>query len=160
MVARFWHGTIDGTYVGHGETYMHPKDLLWWAKGGVLHGKSPARIRFLKKIIESSPTGYVEPVDKWNCVNMAGVKHKFYIVYFGRQKTKEWRFRIPRGGLEMPVGSKFKVEVIDTWRMTIKPVRGVFDTRKKDRYCYVAKENGIVRLPGRPYMAIRITRIG
>ena len=27
MVCRFWHGTIAGTYVGHGETYQHPEDI-------------------------------------------------------------------------------------------------------------------------------------
>ncbi len=159
MVLRFWHGTIDGTYVGHGETYMHPKEILWWSKGGVLHGKSPERIGFLKDIIASSPAGYVEPVDKWFYQNMAGIKHKFYIVYFGVQKAREWQFCIPRGGVEMPEKSKFKVELIDTWRMTIKPVRGIFETEKKDRYCYVAKKDGVIRLPGRPYMALRITRV-
>ena len=75
-------------------------------------------------------------------LNIAGIKHKFYIVYFGRRRSKEWQFCIPRGGVEMPAGSKFKVEVIDTWRMTIKPVRGVFETRKKNRYCYSAKKGG------------------
>jgi hypothetical protein len=159
LVLRFWHGTIDGTYVGHGETYMHPKDILWWSKGGVLRGKSPARIRFLKKIIASSPTGYVEPVDKWQYLNIAGIKHRFYIVYFGRERVKEWRFCIPRGGVDMPEDSRFKVEIIDTWRMTIRPLKQVFETRVKDRYCYVARRNGTIRLPGRPYMALRITRI-
>ena len=44
MVQRFWLGTLSGCYVGHGETYKHPKDILWWSKGGVLHGQSPKRI--------------------------------------------------------------------------------------------------------------------
>ena len=34
MVQHFWAGTVSGCYVGHGETYKHPEDLLWWAKGG------------------------------------------------------------------------------------------------------------------------------
>jgi hypothetical protein len=35
LVHRFWVGTIAGTYVGHGETYLHPQDdVLWWSKGG------------------------------------------------------------------------------------------------------------------------------
>jgi hypothetical protein len=159
MVLRFWHGTIDGTYVGHGETYLHPKDILWWSKGGVLHGKSPARIKFLKKIIESSPTSYVDPVDKWQYTKIAGIKHKFYIVYFGREKARAWDFCIPRGGIDMPAGSKFRVEVIDTWRMTIKPVKGIFETKVKNRYCYCAKKGGRIKLPGRQYMALRITRV-
>ena len=59
MVHRFWQGTIAGTYVGHGETYQHPDDMLWWAKGGMLRGKSPARIAFLRKVLEDGPpTGW------------------------------------------------------------------------------------------------------
>ena len=52
MVRRFWEGTVRGGYVGHGETYMHPQEILWWSKGGVLHGQSPERIAFLRKIVE------------------------------------------------------------------------------------------------------------
>jgi len=107
----------------------------------------PGADKILKKMIESSPTKYVEPVDKWQYPKIAGIKHKFYIVYFGREKVRQWQFCIPRGGVEMPAGSKFKVEVIDTWRMTIKPVRGVFETRKKDKYCYSAKKGGIIKCP-------------
>jgi len=32
LVFRFWQGTVAGTYVGHGETYLHPSDVLWWSK--------------------------------------------------------------------------------------------------------------------------------
>ncbi len=35
LVHRFWVTVIRGGYAGHGETYAHPQDLLWWAKGGV-----------------------------------------------------------------------------------------------------------------------------
>jgi len=49
MVHRFWGGFARGGYVGHGETYLHPEDILWWSKGGVLHGQSPDRITFLRR---------------------------------------------------------------------------------------------------------------
>ncbi|MGH9668052.1 MAG: DUF5060 domain-containing protein, partial [Bryobacteraceae bacterium] len=55
MVRRFWLGTVYGAYVGHGETYLDPRDILWWSKGGVLHGQSPPRIAFLRKILEDAP---------------------------------------------------------------------------------------------------------
>jgi hypothetical protein len=29
MVRRFWEGAVRGGYVGHGETYLHPEDILW-----------------------------------------------------------------------------------------------------------------------------------
>ena len=47
-------GDVRGGYVGHGETYLHPQDVLWWSKGGVLHGQSPARIAFLRRILEEA----------------------------------------------------------------------------------------------------------
>jgi hypothetical protein len=55
MSHRFWEGTVRGGWVGHGETYLHPDDVLWWSKGGELHGESPARIRFLRTILEEAP---------------------------------------------------------------------------------------------------------
>ena len=55
MVQRFWLGTLSGCYVGHGETYKHPQDILWWSKGGVLHGQSPKRIQWLKDFMAKAP---------------------------------------------------------------------------------------------------------
>ena len=55
MTSMFWKSLITGTYAGHGETYMHPDDILWWSKGGVLHGESPARIAFFKKYWKTPP---------------------------------------------------------------------------------------------------------
>jgi hypothetical protein len=46
LVRRFWAATARGTYCGHGETYLDPNDVLWWSKGGVLHGTSPPQIAF------------------------------------------------------------------------------------------------------------------
>ena len=55
MVNRFWIAVVCGGYCTHGETYMDDSDVLWWARGGVLHGESPARIAFLRDIVESLP---------------------------------------------------------------------------------------------------------
>jgi hypothetical protein len=49
LVFRFWNGTVAGTYVGHGETYKSDDQVLWWSKGGVLKGQSPARLAFFKR---------------------------------------------------------------------------------------------------------------
>src|ERR1039457_6522786 len=46
LVRRCWLGAVSGAYVGHGETYLDPDDILWWSKGGVLRGESPRRIAF------------------------------------------------------------------------------------------------------------------
>lgn len=61
MVNRLWHCFVMGGYGTHGETFMHPEDILWWGKGGKLYGESPARIAFLKRIINELP-GALEPV--------------------------------------------------------------------------------------------------
>ena len=55
MVSRFWKALVTGGYCTHGETYLDENDVLWWAKGGQLHGKSPERIAFLRKIAEELP---------------------------------------------------------------------------------------------------------
>ena len=65
MVHRFWECIIAGTYPGHGECYLDPSDVLWWSKGGVLRGQSPARIAFLRDILATAPAEGIEPIDKW-----------------------------------------------------------------------------------------------
>jgi hypothetical protein len=55
MVIRFWLGFTLGAYVGHGETYVNPEEVLWWSKGGQLHGESVSRIAFLRKSLNRRP---------------------------------------------------------------------------------------------------------
>ena len=143
LVHRFWLGTIVGCYVGHGETYLHPQDILWWSKGGVLHGESPARIAFLRKLVEEGPPVGLEPIDgswEWQ-VYAAGKKNNdYFLCYFGVHQPKA-------ATLPLPPSSQYKVEVIDTWNMTITPVDGTFSGKKP------------IPLPGKPYLALRIQKI-
>lgn len=55
MTARFWMAIASGAYCTHGETFLDDEDIVWWAKGGTLKGKSPERIGFLRDIVESLP---------------------------------------------------------------------------------------------------------
>ena len=55
MTARFWQAIASGGYCTHGETFLDDQDIVWWAKGGILKGKSPERIQFLRKITEEFP---------------------------------------------------------------------------------------------------------
>jgi hypothetical protein len=158
MVLRFWHGAIAGTYVGHGETYLHPQDILWWSKGGVLHGESPARIAFLRKLLEEDAPEGIDPIDKWFNPAWGGRAGEYYLRYFGEERPAEWRFELPRRGPELPEGTRFRVDVLDTWEMTVTPVPGSFAVRPKDRYFY-ASDAPPIRLPGRPYLALRIRRV-
>jgi len=143
MVHQFWLGTVHGGYVGHGETYLHPEDVLWWSKGGVLHGQSPERIAFYRRILEESPPGGLDPTDA-GAVNVdrfptTGKAGEYYLTYFGTRRPARTTFRVPEGG-------RYSVEVIDTWEMTVTPLEGTFAGRFA------------VELPGRPYMAVRLRR--
>ena len=162
LVFRFWEGTIAGTYVGHGETYLSPDDVLWWSKGGILHGQSPARLAFLRKVLEDSPAEGIEPIDKWQNPQYGGQPGTYYLVYFGKEKPASWEFKLPKppqGKDVLADGLKFKAEVLDTWNMTISPVEGDFTVVKKNDYFFHDKNGRSITLPGRPYMAIRITRV-
>jgi hypothetical protein len=55
LTRRFWECAVRGGYGGHGETYRHPDDVLWWGHGGKLHGESPERIKFLLNILNETP---------------------------------------------------------------------------------------------------------
>jgi hypothetical protein len=156
-VHRFWEGTIAGSYVGHGETFLHPEDILWWSKGGILHGESPMRLAFLRTVLEDSPPEGIEPMDKWQDPRLAGRAGRYYLHYFGNESPTVWRFALPKSGLAD--GIRFTVEVLDTWNCTITPVEGVFTAKRLDNYTFVDAEERTVPLSGQPRLALRIKRI-
>lgn len=162
MVFRFWNATIAGTYCGHGETYKSEDQVLWWSKGGVLKGQSPARLAFLKKVLQDAPAEGIDPIDKWQHPEYSGQPGKYYLVYLGKQALTNWNFEIPKpplGKLQSADGLQFTAEVLDTWKMTVTPVQGVFTLEKKDAYFYADKDGRSIPLPHRPYLAIRIKRV-
>jgi Domain of unknown function (DUF5605)/Domain of unknown function (DUF5060)/Protein of unknown function (DUF4038) len=139
MVRRFWEGITRGGYVSHGETYLDPDDVLWWSKGGNLRGSSPPRIAFLRELLESAP-GPLEPDRRMSRTGYPTATNaaRYYLQYLGLSQTR-------RRTLELPVDQTYQVEVIDTWNMTIK------DAGTHSGTCHID-------LPGRAYMALRITR--
>ena len=162
LVFRFWNATVAGTYCGHGETYKSDDQILWWSKGGVLKGQSPARLAFLKKVLDDSPAEGIEPIDRWQRPEIGGQPGKYYLIYLGKQTSTNWDFQIPKpplGKLQSADGFKFTVEILDTWNMTVTPVPGEFTLKKKDNYTYADKDGRSVALPGKPYLAIRIKRV-
>lgn len=156
MVHRIWQGTIGGTYVAHGETYLHPEHVIWWARGGKLYGQSPARIAFLRDILNGSPASGIDPIDKWQDLRTAGVAGQYYLIYFGHEAPTHWQFELPRQ--ELAAGMKFRVEILDTWNMTITPVEREFTVIADATYRYRAEGLPVIELPGRPFMALRIKR--
>ena len=163
LVFRFWNGTVAGTYVGHGETYLSPDDVLWWSKGGVLKGQSPARLAFLQQVLADAPAEGLEPIDKWQNPEYGGKAPDYYLVYLGKKTPTAWEFRLPKPpqgkGRPPADGMKFRAEVLDTWNMTVTPVPDTFTLVKQTDYFHADKDGRSIPLPGRPYMAIRIKRL-
>jgi hypothetical protein len=157
MVHRFWECVVAGTYPGHGECYLSDDDVLWWAKGGKLKGESPARIKFLTEILETAPEQGLEPIDKWQYPNIVGQPGKYYLVYLGKESPSEWKFSLPR--YELKDGEQFRVEVLDTWNMTVTPVAEPFTIRQESEYVFVDKAGRSVPLPGKPWQALRIMKV-
>ena len=157
LVFRFWNATVAGTYCGHGETYRSDDQVLWWSKGGVLKGQSPPRLAFLKQVLDHDPPEGIEPIDQWQDPRVAGKAGQYYLIYFGKEQPTNWVFSLPRKNLANDLS--FKAEILDTWNMTITPVRSVFSLRKTTDYSFADKDSRAIVLPGKPYMAIRLQRM-
>jgi hypothetical protein len=143
LVRRFWEGVVRGGYVTHGETYVHPEDILWWSHGGKLHGESPERIAFLRRIIEETQgpgfTCEPQPLPYGWDVPCRGISGDGFLIYFGIFQPS---FRL----FNMPKGLKLKVDIIDTWNMTIEELPGTYEGDFR------------IEMPGRIYMAVRMRK--
>jgi hypothetical protein len=110
MLRRFWIGTLLGGYVGHGETYRHPEDILWWSKGGVLHGQSPQRIQWLKQFMAQSPPFHqLEPQRAGDAGLLLARPGEFYLLYALRQQPVQ---------IPLPGDRPYKLDLVDPWAMT------------------------------------------
>ena len=139
LVRRFWLGTVSGVYVGHGETYLDPNDVLWWSKGGVLKGESPKRIAFLRKILEGAPAEGLNNLSTYYLG--AGQEARYYLFYFDVNQPAEYQFDLARG-------VEYRADLIDPWEMTITPVTGSFSGKFT------------MKLPGKPFLAVRFEKAG
>jgi hypothetical protein len=118
---------------------MHPGGIIWWSHGGELHGESPKRIAFLRSLMEDGPAKRLTPVYyDWD-VAAGNMSDEYILAYFGDSRPS---FKI----LPIPEGKSYKVELIDTWEMTITPLDGTYTNESK------------INLPGKPYMALRMTK--
>lgn len=164
LVHRFWITVIRGGYAGHGETYSDPNDLIWWAKGGKLHGESWKRIAFLRLLLEEDVRNGLTPLGSsagypWGRVSGATDDRVTYI-YFGEHQPIEWTSGLPKEDGE------YQLDIIDTWAMTVTPARKI-----AARVPHPTRHGGViaggkaeaafgVELPGKPYLALRVRRIG
>jgi len=115
----------------------------------------------LRKIVEEGPGPLtLSDISRDNITATAG--DGYYIVYFGKQVSDNWLFNLPAKNSsfkKLTAGTKFKVEIIDSWEMTIEQVPLIFETSNENDDRLLDKELRKVRLPSKPYIALRITEI-
>ncbi|MBN1482891.1 DUF5060 domain-containing protein [candidate division KSB1 bacterium] len=132
MTQRFWLGTMSGCYVGHGETYKHPDDILWWAKGGILYGQSPKRIQWLKDFMAGAPAFYeLQPIGDEKSRFVLAKPGEYYLLY-----CPAGRFQ----SIQLAGSTPYKVDAIDPWEMTESPV----GTARPGEFKTSAPDNDIV----------------
>jgi hypothetical protein len=75
----------------------------------------------------------------------------------GNPFTKVWlRASFSQGPA---AGGKYKAELIETWNMTVTPLKEIFETAEPEGYRVFDKKRTKIRLPDQPYMAIRLKKI-
>ena len=134
MTHRFWRATVYGVYATHGETYMVTDGSPVWSDAGELHGTSPARITFLRKLLEKSGTTGLMAAENPYYLN-AGNPGAVILYYFDYHCVGEYEFPLPEN-------VKFKATMIDPWAMTESPLPGTFSGKSK------------ITLTGKPCMAV------
>ncbi len=114
MVQRFWLGTLSGCYVGHGETYKHPRDILWWSKGGELHGQSPKRIGWLKDFLWKAPAFHeLQPLGDDKGRFLLAKPGEYYLLYCADRRNQT---------LTLAGDRPYKVDLVDPLEMTVTSV--------------------------------------
>ena len=144
LIKRFWEALCRGGYGGHGETYVG--EDLWWSHGGKLKGESPARIAFMRKVLEEAPAGGLKPkAMEWDELCAVSEDEKlekesgYHLFYYGINRPAFRWYHIDDE-------NTYSAEIIDTWNMTVEKV-GEFKGRFR------------LDLPSREYIAVRIKKI-
>ena len=153
MARRFWLTIANGCYATHGECFLahpdtaDPEEIVWWSKGGKLIGSSPARIAFLRKLVESSnTTGFdaavnpTYPAAIGADAKAARAPAATVLCYFDQHQPIQITYQLPEGGT-------YTAELIDTWEMTATPLPGTYSGRAT-----------VANLAVKPNQAVRFTR--
>jgi len=160
LVHRFWTTLLRGGHTGHGETYAHPEDIIWWAKGGKLYGEAWKRIGFLRNLIEQDVRNGLTALggtNSWPWNRVSGAEDgEVRFIYFGEHQPGQWTTGLPVDD------TPCEVDVIDTWEMTITPAERIeavvpHPTRHGSIVRGGKAEAAFgVRLPAKPNLALRI----
>ncbi len=174
MSDRFWQAYSKGAFASHGETFYSEDEILWWAKGGTLKGKSVSRIAYLKQILYALP-GPLEPWSERDFIDMNNLgednqMQKFVDLMMSisdvDRTNLDWKSPAYSGrygsdvflkyyshqcsvisSISLPNDAHYRIDLIDTWNMT--------------RTTLHEKVNGTVslRLPGREGIAVLAQKV-
>ncbi len=137
LLRRQWTAFIYGGWPGaHGETFYNEEEVLWWSKGGKLTGEAPARLRFMRTILEDAPLTTLGVCSLGKHTPTLASGEDYFVFYLGFQRAA-WK------DIHLPENKSYRAEVIDTWEMTVTELEGVFSGE-----C-------VVHLPAREYIAVR-----
>src|SRR3546814_11046215 len=82
--------------------------------------------------MEEGPVPGIDPIQHlWN-YHLGGRADAYYLHYFGSAAPAEWRLALPVKKGE-PL-HRYRVDLIDTWNMTVTPVEGQFAMARPDDY--------------------------
>lgn len=118
LLRHFWEATVRGAYAGHGETYADPQNVLWWSKGGVLHGESHYRIKFLREVMADYGWPRFDCCQNGEQLPLGIEDDRVFAWYYGcTQSTTQ--------DIVLPACGKYQIEVIDTWNMERRVLDGL-----------------------------------
>jgi len=113
-LSRQWDIVMAGGYGSHGETYVHPGGVLWWAAGGTLVGDSPARMGFLKQVMTEGPFQDVIPSPEIvQGATALAVKGQYYLL---RVKEVVYNKHVE---IQLEENHSYHVDLIDPWQMKV-----------------------------------------
>lgn len=143
----FWKTVVTGGFATHGETFVdYPgtEQPVWWSHGGKLIGESPARITFLKELLEKEQLDYLEPISfygaTWEMYVGSWNKGAKILCYLSNDRSGFKQFSF------LEEGRSYECQWIDAWKMVIS-----------DREQDVTKET-LLTLPSNSYQAVLFTR--
>jgi hypothetical protein len=117
---------------------------MWWNKGGELRGQSPARIAFLRHLMESGPDMGIEPHPERMGGLWCGCKGERWVLgYTGPRQPREVHASLVEG-------KRYSLTMIDPWEMTVVKTNTVITG---------ASGTTVIPLPARPYTAFLLEAV-
>jgi len=117
-VLRHWRIAIVGGYASHGDTYVYPGGVQFWAAGGEMDGESPARLGFLMRVMSELPFQQMTPSPELvvGGAALAQVGKASLFSFFDVERILEPRKQTQ---VRLAGADLFKVDLVDPWTMKI-----------------------------------------